>query len=673
MTGVVSVFPGAQVALEDGEVFTVIKIRSAEFVLIESRQTFRRKSVPIASLRPVPVSTDDTFDVVEDAMTDYQWEDAQLKLDAVQQVAQLGGGQAAVNEIAAKVEVHPATLYRWIKSYSKSQRVADLNRKRRSDAGVRRLSLRLEALIRKAIKDHYLSDERLTIKDTHKELERLCKRRKLRTPSIDTMKTRLALCPTLEAAEARGDTKLANKLRLNVHGIRGADFPYALVQIDHTLVDIQLVDEDLRVPIGRPWITVAIDVYSRVCVGYYISFDPPGTLGTGLCLTHAILDKKKWMARLGVDYDYPCQGIPGIVHVDNAKEFRGNSFRVACDLHHMDLQFRKVRKPRYGAHIERMMGTLMAEIHTLPGTTFSNPQEKQEYDSEGRAVFTLAAFERWLAHLILGEYHNRPHAGLNGLPPLVKFKRGLTGEDGLPTGTLRIETDEERLYLDFLPGEMLTVQQYGAQWDVIQYSADVLRRWVGSRDPQAPTRARRFMFKRDPRDISALFFKDPETDRYFRIPYRNLANPHISVWELRRVRKYLRDQNRKVVDEETIMSARDEMRAVRLSEEEKTASKRGGRRRYTARVRDAKRRQESPQPQFGRPALGRPEVLASEVAAPVETSVGETADDAASLPQAQVPIDDPAGVVPATSRRAVVRRDQDAAKPATPFDEIEDY
>jgi len=43
------------------------------------------------------------------------------------------------------------------------------------------------------------------------------------------------------------------------------------------------------------------------------------------------------------------------------------------------------------------MGTLMAECHLLPGTTFCNPVEKGAYDSEARAVMTRAELETWLA------------------------------------------------------------------------------------------------------------------------------------------------------------------------------------------------------------------------------------------------------------------------------------
>jgi len=60
-----------------------------------------------------------------------------------------------------------------------------------------------------------------------------------------------------------------------------AQRPLDVVLIDHTKLDIIVVDREQRLPIGRPWITLAIDVYSRMVVGFCISLDPPGAMSTG--------------------------------------------------------------------------------------------------------------------------------------------------------------------------------------------------------------------------------------------------------------------------------------------------------------------------------------------------------------------------------------------------------
>jgi hypothetical protein len=50
------------------------------------------------------------------------------------------------------------------------------------------------------------------------------------------------------------------------------------VQIDHTKVDVIVVDEQQRLPIGRSWITLAIDGYSRTAKD---ATRQPGPFGNG--------------------------------------------------------------------------------------------------------------------------------------------------------------------------------------------------------------------------------------------------------------------------------------------------------------------------------------------------------------------------------------------------------
>jgi putative transposase len=141
-----------------------------------------------------------------------------------------------------------------------------------------------------------------------------------------------------------------------------------------------------------------------------VSFDPPGALAVGLCLAHAILPKDTWLARHEINTPWPVWGIMDAVHADNAKEFRGSMLHKACEEYRIDLHWRPVARPHFGGHIERLLGTLNHEIHTLPGSTFSNPVARGTYDSEQHAAMTLSEFERWLSILIVEIYHQRLHS-----------------------------------------------------------------------------------------------------------------------------------------------------------------------------------------------------------------------------------------------------------------------
>jgi putative transposase len=87
-----------------------------------------------------------------------------------------------------------------------------------------------------------------------------------------------------------------------------------------------------------------------------------------------------------------------------------------------------------------------------------------------------------------------------------------------------------------------------------------LHRFVNAGDPNDSQRKRQFIFKRDPRDISEIYFYDPELKQYFRIPYRDTSHPAISLWELREVRRQLEQEGRENVDENLIFEAYERMR-----------------------------------------------------------------------------------------------------------------
>ena len=78
-----------------------------------------------------------------------------------------------------------------------------------------------------------------------------------------------------------------------------------------------MVDDQSREPIGRPWISPAVDVLTRMVAGYYLSLDAPSRVSTGLCLLHSVYDKTPWMAGRQIDAPWPVAGLPETLHIDN--------------------------------------------------------------------------------------------------------------------------------------------------------------------------------------------------------------------------------------------------------------------------------------------------------------------------------------------------------------------
>ncbi|WBO83621.1 helix-turn-helix domain-containing protein [Hymenobacter yonginensis] len=532
-------------------------------VVLEDAISGRLLRAPIAHLRPPsPAAEAATVPAIPlELVSDEQWAEAQKRLAIIQPLLARRGDGQLVQEAARRHRIGPATLYRWMNQFEATGQVSQLIPSRSSGGeGKTRLSAEVEALVRASVEEVHQTKQRFPLKRVYHDVTARCRRHGLTPPHVGTVRNRVLAIRQEKALRFRHGHKAADdQFRPHEGKYPGADFPLAVVQIDHTPGDVILVDDKTRTPLGKPWITMAIDVYSRLVVGLYISFETPGALGVGMCVANSLLPKEAWLHRLDVLGEWPCWGKMRKIYADNGKEFRGNMLKRACEEYGIDLEWRPVRKPNYGGHIERLLGTFANEIHELPGTTFSNPQQRGEYPSADKAALTLGEFERWLLHLIVNIYHKRVHTAL-GRTPLEVFEDGIYEKTGLPP---RFQ-DELRVKLDFLPYFERTVQEYGVVLDYIHYYSDVLRPWVHALEGDSPKnkRKRKFIFKRDPRDISVLFFYDPEAKGYFEIPYRDLLRPPMTLWEHKQVLRQLESEGVTAVDEEALFSAYEKLREI---------------------------------------------------------------------------------------------------------------
>ena len=117
-----------------------------------------------------------------------------------------------------------------------------------------------------------------------------------------------------------------------------------------------------------------------------------------------------------------------------------------------------------------------------------------------------------------------------------------------------------------------TIQDYGVVIDNVYYYHDVLRHWINASEPiGGKQRAKRkFVFKRDPRDISTLYFLDPVLNEYFPIPYRNISRPAMSIWEFNEVVNKLKSQGKEGFNEDMIFEAYEVLKKIEEEAVQKT-------------------------------------------------------------------------------------------------------
>jgi putative transposase len=444
---------------------------------------------------------------------------------------------ADVLKVAKKHKKGMATIYRWLKTYEQYENISSLASKREfcGAKGKSRLDESVDTIINDVIEEYYLNKQKYPLQMIYEEIIYKCKNLELKAPTKNTVRSRINnLHPKIIA-------KHRNGIRVSeTRGMPGrfpeVKMPLDIIQIDHTKVDVILVDEETRKPIGRPIITVAIDVFSRMIFGFYISFEGPSYFNVGQCLLNAILPKDDILNRYGVEGEWVVYGLPKKVHMDNGKDFRSASLQNFCKEYRIEDIYRPVARPEFGAAVERVIGTCMKKVHQLPGGTFSNIFEKGKYDSEKESTITIDELEKWYLDFVINMYHKTEHTSL-GMTPEEKFYQGLygVGEDKSIPFLPVVPADTLKLRMALLPAINRTVQKNGITIDYITYFSETLRKWI------IPTQYKKLrpdlensvVCRRDPRDISKLYVYDEDIKDYITVPYADIRRPKMNLSELR--------------------------------------------------------------------------------------------------------------------------------------------
>lgn len=424
--------------------------------------------------------------------------------------------------------------------------------------GKTRINDEIEKIVKDVIESFYLTRQRRSIATVMREIRKRCFERGYAAPARNTVDLRIkSLEPKLVTGRRFGFE--ATKKLMPVIGETPATVrPLEVVQIDHSPMDVILVEESSREPIGRPFLTLAIDVHTRCIVGMLLSLEAPSATSVGLCLAHTVSSKDAYLLRLGLsDIKWPMYGKPECIHLDNAPEFHSEALERGCGQHGIVQDFRPKAQPHYGGIIERVIGTAMNMAHELPGTTFSSVQDRGRYDPEANAALTLQELEQWLV-LAIASYHKSVHSTLK-LPPESFWKAKLQGK------TVPFVRDERAFLIDFLPVVKRNIVRAGFVIDHIAYYADVLKPWIARRD-----RMGKFIIRRDPRDLSRIWVLDPTSDEYIELAYRSISNPSVTLWEHRKAVERLRKNGRAQIDEAAIFRMIEKMRAIVSTAEKQT-------------------------------------------------------------------------------------------------------
>ncbi|RAX44102.1 transposase [Arthrobacter sp. AQ5-06] len=486
-------------------------------------------------------------------MPDAVWELARRRAEVIAPLAGLSIiGKQAVDEASRELGISRRHVYLLVKRYREgSGVVTDVAPGHSSGGqGKGRLPERVEAVIDELVRKHYLTRQKLSRAAFYREVVQACRTRELSVPALNTVTRRIARLHPVEVRRSREGRDAVRPLQSAGGNVPAIVAPLDQVQIDHTVIDVIVVDDRDRQPIGRPYLTVAIDVYSRCLLGMVVTLEAPSSVSVGLCIAHMACDKRPWLETLGVDAAWPMSGKPRALFLDNAAEFKSEALRRGCEQHGIRLNYRPPGRPHYGGIVERIIGTAMQRVHELPGTTFSNAGQRRGYDADKMSALTLIELERWLTLAVAG-YHGSIHGSLNQTPA------GRWHEGVREFGAQPVVAHPAAFLVDFLPVIRRRITRTGFVIDHVHYFANVLKPWIARRD-----REERFIIRRDPRDISRVWVLEPEGTAYVEVPYRTVSHPAVTLWEHRQALARLRQQGHDQVNEEALFRMIDQMREI---------------------------------------------------------------------------------------------------------------
>jgi putative transposase len=178
-----------------------------------------------------------------------------------------------------------------------------------------------------------------------------------------------------------------------VHGER----PFEIGHIDHTQLDAEIVDAETGHNLGRPWLTLMIDAYTRRILAFWVTFDPPSRV--------AVLTVLRICAqRFG--------RLSEAIVVDGGREFGSRDVETLCTTYETTI-LRREGDPRSGSLIERAFGTTNTGLlDYLAGATkiMKNVRQVTKSNNPARlAIWDLLNMCRALAWFFYEVYDKRPH------------------------------------------------------------------------------------------------------------------------------------------------------------------------------------------------------------------------------------------------------------------------
>lgn len=209
-----------------------------------------------------------------------------------------------------------------------------------------------------------------------------------------------------------------------------ADHILESVIIDHTRIDLwaKVLDDDgNEIMAEKPWLTIAIDVCSRIILSAILTYEPPSIETLADCVREILVPKRWLIERFGEQWGANACGKPFTLVLDNDWAHVGLSFQVWAEAMGIDVLYAPVKSPEYKTVGERIFRTVNEEcIHRMPGACPHPAPEMSALELEPRAedLYSLEEIRERIWLFIITQYHTEVHEGID-MQPARAWDRGV--------------------------------------------------------------------------------------------------------------------------------------------------------------------------------------------------------------------------------------------------------
>ncbi|MGE7763823.1 TnsA endonuclease N-terminal domain-containing protein [Peribacillus sp. NPDC096540] len=356
--------------LWDGQIWKIINVGNTSISLSSngkynevSKELFHRlvSDGKIVIEGVIPSGEDDALMDIVNGSSDEDYKIANYRYNFVK--AYLKDGKKNLESLE---EPKLRTIRDWVKNFKKAESlfgngyVGLLPNNKNKGNRATRLNQQVKELMDQFIRENYETIVQKNKASVYGSFRNECEERGYSTPSYMTFCKNVNNRPREEQVTKRKGKRAGYQVKDFYWEIerttpRHGDFPFNICHLDHTELDIELICSETGKNLGRPYLSLLIDAFSRRVLASYLSFEPPSYRSCLMVFRECVKRYNR---------------LPQKLVVDNGKEFHSTYFETLLAMYECESKRRPAAQPRYGSVLERLFGTTNTSfIHNLTGNT----------------------------------------------------------------------------------------------------------------------------------------------------------------------------------------------------------------------------------------------------------------------------------------------------------------